>query len=133
MSVFRQPRTNACATISVTTTGAPGCSATARQAKANLPREAARPVAEPWVWTRRITALPTAMAAAATANVIPTLACSTSTPATNGPTSVPRLSTVEVAAFEATSSSGVRVSDGRIAWSVGLISVDEIPTSAAQA
>ena len=43
------------------------------------------------------------------------------------------LSTVDVAAFDATSSSAVRVRDGRIAWSVGLISVEEIPTRAAQA
>ena len=43
------------------------------------------------------------------------------------------LSTVDVAAFAATSSSGVAVSDGSRAWSVGLISVEEIPTSAAQA
>ena len=133
MSVFRHPRTNACATISVTTIGAPGCSATARQAEAGRPRDAARPVAGPAVWTRRITAAPTARAAAATTNVTPTLVCSTRTPATSGPTSVPRLSTVEVAAFDATSSSGVRVSDGRIAWSVGLIKVEEIPTNAAQA
>jgi hypothetical protein len=44
---------------------------------------------------------------------MPTLACSMRTPAISGPTRVPRLSTVEVAAFEATSSSGVRVRDGK--------------------
>src|SRR5262249_25893860 len=56
-----------------------------------------------------------------------------STPAASGPISVPMLSTVDVAAFAAISSSGVRVKDGSNAWSVGLISVEEIPTNAAQA
>ena len=41
------------------------------------------------------------------------------TPAINGPRSVPRLSIVEVAAFDAMSSSGVRASDGSRACSVG--------------
>jgi hypothetical protein len=45
--------------------------------------------------------------------------------------SVPTLSIVDVAAFAAISSSGVRASDGRSACSVGRTSVDEMPTSAA--
>src|SRR2546430_10336577 len=74
---------------------------------------------------------PTARAAAAREKAAPTLTCSTSTPAISGPISVPTLSTVDVAAFAATSSSGVAVNDGSKAWRVGLISVEEIPTSAA--
>jgi hypothetical protein len=49
------------------------------------------------------------------ANTAPTPEVATSTPATSGPISVPRLSIVEVAPFEAMSSAGVRASDGRSA------------------
>ena len=61
----------------------------------------------------------------------PTSAKETSTPANSGPASVPTLSTVEVAALAAMSSSGVLASDGSSACSAGLISVDEIPMTAA--
>ena len=57
----------------------------------------------------------------------PTSAKETSTPANSGPTRVPTLSTVEVAALDAMSSSGVLASDGSSACNAGLISVDETP------
>jgi hypothetical protein len=46
---------------------------------------------------------------------------------------VPTLSTVDVAALAAMSSSGVRASDGSSACNAGRISVEEMPTSAANA
>ena len=55
----------------------------------------------------------------------------TSTPATSGPTSVPRPSSVEVAPLEAISSSGVRASEGSSACSAGRTSVEASPTTAA--
>ena len=64
-------------------------------------------------------------APAATAKTTPTAVTESSTPARSGPTSVPTLSIVEVAPFDAISSCGVRASDGSSAWSVGLIRVEE--------
>ena len=56
-----------------------------------------------------------------------------SAPANSGPASAPTLSIVELAPFDAISSSGVRASDGSSACNVGLIKVDETPTTAAKA
>ena len=54
-------------------------------------------------------------------------------PASNGPPRVPTLSTVDVAPLDAMSSSGVRASDGNSACNAGRMSVEETPTSAANA
>ena len=70
---------------------------------------------------------------AATAKTTPASADATRTPASIGPTSVPSPSIVDVAPFEAISSSGVCASDGSSAWSAGLKSVATSPTTAASA
>jgi hypothetical protein len=72
-------------------------------------------------------------APAPTVKTSPASARETSAAATNGPTRVPRLSIVEVAPFDAISSSGVRARDGNSATSAGLMSVVASPSSAAKA
>ena len=62
----------------------------------------------------------------------PASATETSTPATSGPTSVPRLSIVDVAPFDAISSSGVRASEGSNACSAGRMSVTANPSNGSE-
>ena len=64
---------------------------------------------------------------------MPESATATRTPASIGPTSVPSPSIVDVAPFDAISSSGVCARDGSSACSAGLKSVATSPTTAASA
>src|SRR5205823_179394 len=75
----------------------------------------------------------TSIAPAAAAKTTPGSAVATRTPASRGPPSVPRLSIVDEAPFEAISSSGVRASEGRIACSAGRKRVEVTPTTPGEA
>jgi hypothetical protein len=83
--------------------------------------------------TRASTTAASAAGPAQNAKAIQPVVIETSKPATSGPTSVATLSIVEVVALAATSSAGVRASEGSSACSVGRMSVDQSPTTAANA
>jgi hypothetical protein len=87
----------------------------------------------PSVLTRTSNAAATSKSAAPAMNTALTFSSATSAPASSGPAKVPTLSTVDVAPFDAMSSSGVRASDGSSACNAGRMSVDAMPTTAPSA
>ena len=135
---FKQPRTKHCAVISPMISRGLGARARVRKLAESICRrlsgsaEASKSI-RPSMRTRVTRAAATSKAAAPLAKTNPTLARAASAPANSGPRSVPKLSTVDVAPFEAISSSHVRASDGSNACRAGRKSVDATPTRAANA